>query len=137
MPNESSLTPEQDFQNKLKDRIRSCVGELMPDAALQKIIEQGIRSAFFDPIKTSERYGTVTLDEPWFHKFIRQTMEAKVKDALDKWIADNPQAVESAIKNVIEKGVAGCLVASLNNLFSNSMCQMQQNIQQMLPSLNR
>lgn len=55
----TQLTPQQLFEEKLKDRIRENIGDLMPDALLSQMIARAMEEFLFKPVETKDSWGSI------------------------------------------------------------------------------
>lgn len=113
----TDLAIPQTFEQKMMERIRESIGELMTEDDLKRIVERGVEQALF----TRKEYGQAydrriepSLVEKAVEKFLAQKMEA----AVNRWIADNQDHLKSAVDAAVKAGVGGCLLSALDHKFS-------------------
>lgn len=79
----TAIAPQALFQDKLVERLRSDIGDLLPDEALKKLVEETIQRTFFT--KTKGEYGRES--DSWFEKevqsLMRPLLEQKVKEYME------------------------------------------------------
>jgi hypothetical protein len=140
-------TGEPTFEEKMKERIRSSIGDLMSDADLAKIIEKGIDEAFFKP-KPNPRYHNANhwernniplqlppMVETILTSCITERVEKLVKAEVDKWILENHDKVSTVIKEVVDAGAGDMLVRHLARTFSDPITHLGIGLEQTLQQL--
>jgi hypothetical protein len=131
-------TPQQQFQQNIKDRIQSQIGELLPDEVLQEMVQAGIKAAFFEPRKTRvERdYRTIEVENPpWFVEHIEQEFDKQVRPALDAWMAENPETIKELIDRQIEKGIEAAVMKGFYAIISSSLMDMRVGVTQYIDAV--
>lgn len=118
------------FEEKLKQRIRDSVGELMTDEDLKKILERSIDEYLFKPRHNPSKGSFGSDYPPFIEECIKRQMESKVSLAVDKWARDNPDKIDEAVQKVILMGIAGCVETAMGYRFSYMFQEIQQRIAQ-------
>lgn len=106
------------FEQKLRDKLKNDIGDLMSDEDLQQIVDRGVNSLLFEPRYSKNGYTTDRLP-PLIHELIMDSMERKIYDIIRQWVEDNPEKVAEAIKQVIEDGIMGAISGSFVRMFSS------------------
>lgn len=122
MSNEISTT--KTFQDRMFERIRDQMGDLMTEDDLKAVVDAAFQKAFFEPQKNADRYGSVQLSDPVFVTMIRAEMTDKVKAALQKWLATHPEEVTKAIDEAIAKGMFGLVKQHIDSVTSWPLLQL-------------
>lgn len=133
MPDEqTALTPQQSFEQKLTDRIRESIGDLMPDEKLAEIVQRGMEEAFFKERTVERRYGDRVQEPSWAVVVVKELLDEKVKGEVSKWFVEHPDEIEKIIKDVIGKGIVNCAISYLESkLFFRIQNAVQETLQQM------
>ncbi len=105
------------FEDKLKKRIRDSIGELMSDEDLKKVIERGIDDALFKTRKVPASYGGYSDKPSLVDEAINAYFQPKVRDAVDKWVAANPEKLQEALDKAMKLGIAGCVDYAMDQKF--------------------
>lgn len=97
--------PMADFQAKLKDRIRTDIAGLLPDEALQKLVEKAIEDEFFKPLRVPKPnrsyYSEETIEAPsWFRAAIVEAAKPLIQKSVDA-LLERPEAA-ARIKEVTD-----------------------------------
>lgn len=128
----TDITPQQAFEDLIKDRIRDDIGKLMPDEALQKIIEKAIEGAFFTQRITKEGSWHERVEPSWVEKHIRSLLEAQVRAHVDKWFQDNRERMSEIIETGIKETMPGMLVKLLEGFWDAKLYSFQANLQSLM-----
>lgn len=110
------------------ERIREQMGDLMTETDLKALVDSAMQKAFFDPSKTEDRWGSVTLGEPVFVMMVRKEMAAKVTAALQEWLSAHQDEVSKAIDDAIAKGMFGLIQQHIDRAVSWPMQQMAEQL---------
>jgi hypothetical protein len=124
------------FQEKMKERMRTAMGDLMPDEVLAGIVARGIEEAFFKKRTKSNGYGYPTVEyDSWIVEHLTQVAEAEVRKQVTQWIASNSEKITATVEGVLHDGIGAAVVRSLNMLFSNSFSNFSVEIMQRLEAI--
>lgn len=85
----TEVSTEVTFEDKLKEKLRKDIGDLMPDSALEKLVEEGIRNVFFCKRKKQNGYNG-SIDVPsWFEQEIAKLLKDKMNVCVNDYMAKN------------------------------------------------
>lgn len=132
----STVVIQQSFEEKLMDRIRESIGELMSDEDLKRIVEKGVDRALFERRTiTSDGWSRSSSEKPSFVDTVVKTLlEERMRVAVDAWIRANPEKLDKALNDAIVLGAGSCVIAAFNENFRGAMLNMQA---QMLSQIQR
>jgi hypothetical protein len=105
--------PMQDFQEKLVKRVREDIRELLPDDAINGLIERAVTESFFTETVTQDRWGGKTREPSWFVKEVVKAAEPLLKAAVERYVAAHPAEIEKVIENFLEKNSLTVLTAKM------------------------
>jgi len=108
------------FEQKLMERIKDGIGDLMTDDDLKKIVERGIEKALFDKrlVPSRNSYGSQFEQGPSLvDEIVSKHFESKVRQAVDNWLGENKEVVEKAVESAMKAGIAGCVMQTLDERF--------------------
>ena len=139
-PTTEVTTPQATFQEKMMERIRSNIGDLISNEDLGKLIERGIQETFFEG-KPNPRWQSAgfyernsipeklpALIEKIVTECISQKLEEMTKQYFDNWLVENSEKVEGVVKRIVEKGAGDLLVKHISNAFDAPLKQMQSSM---------
>jgi hypothetical protein len=130
----NDITKTPTFQEKLNDRIRDSFGDLLTDEDLKPLVEKAIQQAFFDPVpkRNPNGWGPTEYSEAPFVAEVRKAAEKKVAEfaqaAVDKWVAENPEAFKQAVDAALAKGIYGLVQQHFESMTRMPMQMLQNNL---------
>lgn len=102
----NEITTTKSFQEKMFEKIREQMGDLMSEDDLKLIVNSAMEKAFFQGEDIRDRWGNLTKrEESLFITLIKREMEPKVKEAIKEWFSNHPEEVKNAIDSTIAKGM--------------------------------
>lgn len=119
----------QTFEEKMKDRIRESIGELITDEDLSKLVHKSVDEVFFKPTKI--QHGVYHDEEgpSLLNGLIGELLTGQVREAVNQYIKEHPDEVIKAVKEVLSRGMANALLSALNAQFQGELWDLQQNIE--------
>lgn len=114
----TDIERQKTFEERMMDRIKESVADLITDDELKKIIEKGVEKAFFEPRTGTDRWGNRSANEPSLvEQMVKKELEGRMEKAVQNWIAEHPDKLEYVMKSVMEQGVAGCVEKAMEARF--------------------
>lgn len=122
------------FEQKMKERIKESIGELITDDELSTLVIKGIDEAFFRTIITQKPgWGGGTTESPCLMTTIlTDLLTEQVKIAAEAWLKDNQEMVTDMLEEVIKDGVGRAALNALSSQFQDQLITLQMNMQQQL-----
>ena len=121
--------PIKQFREKVADRIRDDIGNLMPDAMLEQIVKQSIDDILNEP--TGDRWHT----QPWLKMTIRNAISERVKQEAQMQIsqreAEIHKTMTEAIRDQLPELISMVLVTILKGQASSLEYAIQNTINNM------
>lgn len=124
------LTPQQEFEKRLGERIRKDIGDLCPDDVLAGLVSRAIEQAFFQERLEPPRntWSNSTKKEPWLVEMIRELMREQIKAAVAKWLEDNKEQVLKIVEDLIRDGAGKALLDSFTVQMSGPLADLRNSI---------
>ena len=127
----TAVTENKTFEQKMADRIKDQIGDLIGAEDLQKLVAEGIKKAFFEEIKTYDRYGSLAGTKgPFITDVVKELLTEQVKEAVSKHFVDHAAEINVLIKELVEKGMAGILMGAINAKFQGDLYAFGNMVQQ-------
>lgn len=128
MVESNELATPMTFQERLKERIRDAIGELLSDTDLTALVERGIDEVFFQPRRVPNgRYDTRELP-PLIHEVVKEVLSVQMREAVEQWLLSHEDEVKEALENCVREGAGMALLRGLNSFFEQEMNKMQWEI---------
>jgi Glu-tRNA(Gln) amidotransferase subunit E-like FAD-binding protein len=129
----NEIQQSKSFEDRMRDRIRESIGDLIDDETLTKLIHSGIQKTFFQErliAKSSTFYGKDSHKEPLIVEILKELLEEQVREAVDEYIKSNHDEIMEQIKQVVDSGVGMSVVRALTSTFKNDLIDFQMNVDQ-------
>lgn len=130
----TDIVTSKTFEERMKERIRDSIGDLISDEDLGKMIDRSLEEVFFKERANPAYHGygysskePATLP-PLLHEIVKMVMTEQVTAAVKEYIADNREQVDSSIKTVLEQGMGNALIGALNGVFAGQLSMLQGNL---------
>lgn len=111
----SGITTTQDFQERLFERIRDQMGDLLTDEDLKRITAAAVEKALFSPPMRTVYGGRQEPDgEARFVTLVRGAVKERAEVAIDAWIKDNGDKIAAAVQESLAKGMTGMILSYID-----------------------
>lgn len=128
----SNIQVTTDFQQRMFERIRDSMGDLLSDEDLKKLIDVALQKIFFEKQIDKSRstsfhthYGDSMLVD-----IIKELVQPAVVKAVNEWIAQNPKIVEQTIDTVVSQGITRVVFQHLDQVFSLPLQNLRADLRQ-------
>lgn len=108
----SRLSPQERFEQKVRDKLITDIGDLIPDDVLKAMVEKAMHKAFFeDLIVTPGGYREQERRKhAAFVDIVKELMNERMKEAIKDWIADNQAEVVAMFDKVVKDGITTTMI---------------------------
>lgn len=134
MSNEIEVS--KSFQEKMYERIRDQIGELLSDEDLKNIIKTAINKTFFEEQK--DQYGRIT-KRPFLEGILTELCTSELKNAssvfLKDYMKENSEKILKVFKDKADETVVEAISNVLNDVFLDSKISMENNFRDFLKRL--
>jgi hypothetical protein len=120
------------LQEKIIAKIQDQLGDLIEADDIRALIARTLDEAFTKPrtVQRSSWGGTETL-QPYLVEWLQEAAKTHVETVVDQWIADHPAELEKLVKDVIQDGIAGSMLAAMERRMSAPLLQLGNAVAQM------
>jgi hypothetical protein len=129
-----------DFQSRMKKRIRASIGELLSDAELQKLINRSMNEIFFEPRKAprTTTWGPDKPDAaPLMHEIVKELIEPSVKQCVSNYIAEHADEIKALVSTALDEGFARSVIRGVDSLFKNQLMDLSMGVQNQISELTK
>lgn len=118
------------FEEKMFEKIKSQMGDLLTNEDLKKILESAVEKAFFKDrrIPSPNTYGSSQIKESLFIELISKELKPLIKAAVKTWVTENQELVEQTIDKVLTKNAAGLIANAFGEMMSSSFSNFRYNL---------
>jgi hypothetical protein len=111
------------FDEKLKDRVREGLGDLLSDEELSKIIQRGIEEVFFKQRVEVKQFSSKSeVKEPLIHEIVKEVLDEQLRAAaatvIKEWATNNPEYMEEYFKHIVETGIGQIMLQAMSAQFA-------------------
>lgn len=121
--NDTSLTPQKAFEEKVKDRIRESIGDLMPDELLSKMTERAMEEMFFQDrkVKTNSFHNDEIIKPSWFKEEVETLLRTRINGFLDKWFEEQAGDLAQKFTDELIRGAPDLMVTYVQGVLAKSI----------------
>lgn len=108
------------FEDRLKDRIKADIGQLMTDEDLSKLVHKATHDVFFAPRYKSRGIHSDKIP-PLLHELVKDSLKPIVAVEVEKWVKLNKDAVLEACMSALNRGVGECMIQAFSEKFHGDL----------------
>lgn len=128
----NELTPMQNFETKVKERLIKDIGELIPDEALVELVKKATEDCFFKPQKkvTGTGYNQRETTEPSvFEQTVKALLAERMDKAINLWLSEHSELMAKELKSFVETNAEQAVMKGIASMFTQPFELMQSTIQ--------
>ena len=125
---DTAIVQARTFEERMKDRIRESIGELLSDEDLQALVQRGVDEVFFKTHYVDDGRHQKREIPPLIHSVVKEVLTDRMKDATEAWLQTHEADVRDAMAHVIEDGAGMAMVKALNGYVADSMLRLEGDI---------
>ncbi len=119
---ETQITPAQNFEQRISEKIRETFAELVRQDELNSIVKKVIEDALYKEriIETRDGYSSYPRTEKKpaiVEECLDKFMRPEIVKCVNQWLTDNPSKVLNMIEATVKKGVASCVFDEIDRRF--------------------
>jgi hypothetical protein len=117
---------QNEFEQKILERLRNDIRELLPEAALRRLVERAVDETFFKERRIDRGYGNVDVKPSWFVEEIAKTAKPLVQAAVDRFVDERHDLIQQAIDRFVTEQqltiqLSTRLASMLNDTFGSAL----------------
>ena len=118
----NEVTKPKSFEERMTERVKESIGDMIDDESLQKIVEKSINDAFFGFKPKYDQYQRmVGQEDPFITTVVRDLLKDRVTDATKKYFEDNAEAINAKVDQIVKDGLAKVVYDQFNAQFHGSL----------------
>lgn len=129
----SNIDPMKEFQDKLKQRVRDDIRDLLPDDAVAGLIKKAVEDMFFTPrIETEPGWNGRTVQKPsWFVEAVSVAAKPIIEAAVKRVVDEHPAEVSMVIAEFLDSNkltvqTTSILTSMLSGAIHDLIVQLQR-----------
>jgi hypothetical protein len=130
------------FEDKMKDRVKESIGDLISDEDLRPLIIAGVKEIFTKKPRSIENYRTVYGDS-LIEAIVKDHSDLKevVTTEVNNWLNENSYIIKEILNEHIKDNVVDTFKQVVNEMTANTFMsfkyQLQNDLNQILPTDNQ
>lgn len=135
---ETAVQVPQNFEERMKARIKDSIGDLITDEELTKMLNRGIEEVFFTEktVKQHNHWNSPEVKVPGLiHSIVKECLTDKIKEIANAYLSSRSDEVNAIVQKTIDEGVLKsfhrAFEMQLNDKFINFGSQVQEMIRTM------
>jgi hypothetical protein len=133
----TDIVESKTFEQRMKERIRDSIGDLISDEDLTKMVDRSLEEVFFKPRSNPKHASYYNAGEPatippLLHELVKEVMEANVQAAVREYIGSHTEEVNATIQKVVQEGIGVAVLGAMNSMFNYQLSNLQNNISQQI-----
>lgn len=132
MSKSTQISPQKQFEDKVTDRLKSDIGELIPDEALSELVQRAMQTMFFEPKKTTngQGYRSKTVRGPsFFEAEVLHQVKPLLEREIKTWVNANEEGINIIIKEALSKEGDVIVADFFRNLIRGEMYQITSTLE--------
>lgn len=122
-----SLAENKAFAERIFDRIKDGLGDLMSDAELKVLLDRAIEEAFFKPRRTGPDYNP-THHPPYFVEMVRDLMKEAVEKQVKEHFTANAELIKEQVAETLQQGIGQAVLKALAAQWQDPLFQLEHNL---------
>lgn len=128
----AELEKTRSFEERMKERIRESIGELLTDKELATMIHRSMEEIFFAERTVQDGYYGHTKIPPLIHTIVRELVDARVKGSVESWLSSHPEEITSRIESALQGGAGVAVMNAIREMFASQFISLQESIKNSL-----
>lgn len=133
----TDIMQQKSFEEKMKERIKDSIGELITDEELSKLVERAVDEVFFKEQVIHKSYGRDEYKPSLICDIIEKLLKKSVERNISMYIDTHPDEINEIINNIVTSGLGNAVLQAVSNKFSMDINMFQTNIENRLNGLNQ
>lgn len=99
----SNSNPLSDFEKTISEKLRKDIGDLLPDEALQGLVNRAVENMFFSEReeKTGGFHSTTIKKPPFFVEEVSKLAEPMIREEVVKFVEENKALIQKQIQEFL------------------------------------
>ena len=136
----NEIVKSESFEDKMKNRLKESIGDLITDEDLTKLVNKAIEEVFFvggRKTVTGGMYPTYKDIPPLLHGIVENALKEQIKQIAEVWVTENQLAITAMLDQIIKDGAATMMMEAFNNMFQGQLSNLKFNIENQIQNGNQ
>lgn len=133
----TAVTTPQTFEDRVFQRMRENIGELMTDEEMKKLLATAVERMFFTSTRRyPNNYHDQSMNPPEIYKLVSDLVEPMLKKALQEYLIEHSAEVQKAIEAALAGGLVAATARAIESLTSESFANLHSSLAQLTGNLH-
>lgn len=125
----ANLIGPTSLQEKIVAKIQEQLGDLIEADDIRALLTRTLDEAFTKPrtVPRDSWGGTTTLP-PYMVEWTQEAAKAQVQAVVEQWLTEHPDELAKLVKEVIQDGIAGAMLAAMERRMATPLAQLGQSV---------
>ena len=124
----NTIVENKTFEEKMKDRIKDSIGDLISDEDLTKLVTQGVHEVFFKPTRIKVNSYDYKDGPCLIESIVKDLLEEKVRLFAQQYVSLHENEVMEAVSKVAKEGAGAAILAAITSSFSSQLYMLENSI---------
>lgn len=132
----TDITKANTFQQRMFERIRESMGDLLSEDDLKELLERTIEKSFFEEraVPAQSYYDRDKKKQSLFQELVTEQVQPMMEKAITAWLQDNSEQVTSTIDAVLKDGILSALSQAIEYKMQTPVFNLRHEISNKLLS---
>lgn len=126
----TDIALSQPLHERVYERIRDSIGDLMTDEDLKILVDKATEKAFFQERGTGSYNDK--LRPSLFMEMMEKEMQPLIATALKEWMANNSELVAKTLTDVLEQGAAKMMMRGFDSMLYSAFSDFETRLRSSL-----
>lgn len=126
----NEITQPKTLQERVGDRIRDQIGDLMTDEDLKMLVDKALHEAFFTQrsIPKKNYNEDQKFEDSFAVAYVQKLLASRVEDACKAWLSDHKDELGAHIDNAVASGFSTLMLAWFDSKVNGALFTFGQNL---------
>jgi len=119
------------FQEKISDKIKESIGDLITDEDLKPLVEKSIEKLLTETrkIKRTGGYSSYEDAPPLLIEIIEPLIKSQIQTQVTKYVIDHPDIFDNIFNDIIKTGFIKVMINHIDYKLQSPLMDFQQQVQ--------
>jgi hypothetical protein len=124
----SALTENKAFAERIFDRIKDGLGDLMTDEELKILLNRAVHEAFFKDRTVPNGYNGTRQEPAYFVQMTRDLLQKEVQAQVTEYFEANREALKEKVAEVLQQGIGEAVLKAISYELQAPLFSLQSSL---------
>lgn len=130
---EKELVVLDSFEEKMRERLRESIGELLSNEDLRKLIITGVNDVFFTEHEIGNGYNK-KVSPALVQSMVKEYIKPMVEEEVQNWIKEHSEEIKEEVNRMVNEGAGYHMIKGIEAFFKDSFENLGRDIRYKLGS---